>query len=110
MLAGHAVFSWAMISNQFFSTMVRIQDDRNHSVTSAGPYKIVRHPGYVGFIIQTISTPFILGSIWGIIPAGALCVLFFIRTAYEDTTLRKELNGYREYADKVRYRLIPGVW
>lgn len=110
MLAGHAVFSWAMISNRFFSTVVRIQDDRNQSVASAGPYKIVRHPGYMGFILQTISTPLILGSTWGLIPAGVLCVLFLIRTACEDTTLRMELDGYREYADEVRYKLIPGVW
>lgn len=110
LITGHAVFTWGMISNRFFSTMVRIQDDRDHMVATAGPYRIIRHPGYVGFILQTVAVPFILGSNWGLIPAGMVCILFIIRTAYEDATLQKELNGYREYADKVRYRLIPGIW
>lgn len=110
LIIGHAIFTWGMASNPFFSTMVRIQDDRDHTVATAGPYRIVRHPGYVGFILQTISVPFILGSTWGLIPAGIVSVLFVIRTAYEDDTLQKELNGYQEYAGKIRYRLIPGIW
>jgi protein-S-isoprenylcysteine O-methyltransferase Ste14 len=110
LITGNAVFTWAMASNNFFSTVVRIQNDRNHAVATTGPYKIVRHPGYVGFILQTAATPLILGTIWGLIPAGIVCVLFVIRTAFEDTALQEELIGYHDYTKKTRYRLIPGVW
>lgn len=110
MVTGNLLFTWAMVSNQFFSTMVRIQDDRNHGVATAGPYKTVRHPGYTGFILQTLSIPLVLGTLWSLIPAGLMGILFVIRTNYEDFTLQKELNGYREYAEQVRYRLIPGIW
>ncbi len=110
LILGNAIFTWAMVSNHFFSTMVRIQDDRNHAVATTGPYKIVRHPGYIGFILQTLSIPLLLGTFWTLVPAGVTAVLFIIRTALEDSVLKKELNGYLEYADKVHYRLIPGVW
>jgi protein-S-isoprenylcysteine O-methyltransferase Ste14 len=110
MLLGHAFFSWSMISNHFFSTAVRIQVDRSHQVATSGPYKYVRHPGYVGFIILNLATPLILGSLWALIPGAILTILFLIRTALEDKTLRNELEGYNEYAQKVPYRLIPGIW
>jgi protein-S-isoprenylcysteine O-methyltransferase Ste14 len=110
MITGNAIFTWAMVSNQFFSTLVRIQDERNHTVATAGPYQIVRHPGYAGFILQTMSTPLLLGTLWALIPAGVVSVLFIIRTVSEDSVLKKELNGYRDYTNKVRYRLIPGIW
>jgi protein-S-isoprenylcysteine O-methyltransferase Ste14 len=110
MLLGHAFFSWSMISNHFFSTAVRLQFDRSHQVATSGPYKYVRHPGYVGFIILNLATPLILGSLWALIPGAILTILFLIRTALEDKTLRNELEGYKEYAQKVPYRLIPGIW
>ena len=110
MLLGHAFFSWSMISNHFFSTAVRLQFDRSHQVATSGPYKYVRHPGYVGFIILNLATPLILGSLWALIPGAIITILFIIRTALEDSTLRNELEGYKEYAQKVPYRLIPGVW
>lgn len=110
MLLGHAFFSWSMISNHFFSTAVRLQFDRSHQVATRGPYKYVRHPGYVGFMILNLSTPLILGSLWALIPGTILTILFLIRTALEDKTLQNELEGYKEYAQKVTYRLIPGVW
>jgi protein-S-isoprenylcysteine O-methyltransferase Ste14 len=107
---GYALFAWGMASNKFFSTVVRIQDDRGHSVASAGPYQYVRHPGYVGWIIMSIATPLMLGSLWALSP-GALSALFMVfRTALEDKTLQAELAGYKDYAARVRYRLLPGLW
>ncbi|HEX3047434.1 MAG TPA: isoprenylcysteine carboxylmethyltransferase family protein [Bacillota bacterium] len=107
---GCAIFTWSMISNRFFSTEVRIQAERNHTVATAGPYKIVRHPGYVGFILQYLSIPLMLGGLWGLIPAGIIAILFIIRTSREDATLQNELTGYREYACKVKFRILPGIW
>jgi protein-S-isoprenylcysteine O-methyltransferase Ste14 len=109
-MLGSLIFTWSMVSNRFFSTQVRIQEERNHTVATAGPYQIVRHPGYVGFILQYLSIPLILGGIWGLIPAGIMAILFIIRTALEDATLQKELAGYREYTAKVKFRLLPGIW
>jgi len=110
MILGNAFFTWAMISNHYFSTAVRIQIDRSHQVATGGPYNYIRHPGYVGFIIINLATPLVLGSLWALIPGAIMAVLFIIRTALEDSTLQKELEGYKEYAEKVKYRLIPGIW
>lgn len=107
---GNAVFTWAMRSNRYFSTMVRIQEDRGHSVATGGPYRVVRHPGYAGYILISLATPLILGSAWGLLPGGAVVVLFLVRTALEDRTLQKELAGYADYVRAVRYRLVPYVW
>ena len=101
---------WAMISNAYFSTAVRIQDDRGHQVCSTGPYQFVRHPGYFGFFFQALSVPILLGSLWALVFAIPTGVLMIIRTSREDRMLQEELAGYKEYAQKVRYRLIPGVW
>lgn len=100
----------AMLSNPYFELTVRIQEDRNHKVITTGAYKIVRHPGYAGEIINLIATPLILGSIWGFIPIGIIIIIFIIRTALEDRTLRNELPGYEQYAKKTRYRLFPYIW
>ena len=107
---GNALFTWAMSANKFFSTSVRIQTDREHRVAESGPYARVRHPGYTGYILFTIATPMILGSLWALIPAGVTLVLFVIRTILEDRTLQNELDGYGEYAARVKYRLIPGIY
>jgi protein-S-isoprenylcysteine O-methyltransferase Ste14 len=107
---GEGLFTWAMVSNRFFSTAVRLQMERGHSVASGGPYRYVRHPGYVAFILFTLATPPALGSLWGLVPAGLVALLFVVRTALEDRTLRQELDGYQAYARQVRYRLVPGVW
>ena len=104
------LFTWAMASNKFFSTTVRIQMDRGHAVATAGPYQYVRHPGYVGMILSWIGVAPALGSVWALIPAGVAACLLVVRTALEDRTLQQELDGYREYAGRVRYRLLPGVW
>jgi protein-S-isoprenylcysteine O-methyltransferase Ste14 len=107
---GNALVTWAMATNTYFSTVVRIQEERKHTVVSGGPYGIVRHPGYLGMIVFYLFTPAILGSIRALIPAGLTVILYIIRTALEDRTLKEKLGGYKEYAEKVRYRLIPGVW
>ena len=99
-----------MVSNEFFSGVVRIQMERGHKVASAGPYQYVRHPGYVGITLLTLGTPLMLGSAWAFIPAGATVLLTVFRTALEDATLQRELDGYADYAARVRYRLLPGVW
>jgi protein-S-isoprenylcysteine O-methyltransferase Ste14 len=101
---------WAMSANAYLSTMVRIQDDRGQQVVTTGPYRYVRHPMYVGTIFFGLCIPLFLGSWWAFIPCGLIVVIFIIRTALEDRTLQEELPGYAEYAQRVRYRLLPGVW
>jgi len=107
---GNAFALWSMATNAYFSTHVRIQDDRGHKVCASGPYRYMRHPGYLGMVTYASVTPFILGSIWALVPTGVVVVLFVVRTVFEDRTLKNKLEGYKEYADKVKYRLIPGVW
>jgi protein-S-isoprenylcysteine O-methyltransferase Ste14 len=109
-ILGSALFTWAMVSNKFFSTEVRIQLDRDHKVETEGPYRYVRHPGYVGYIIFTLAVPLIFSSWWGLLLAGFGAILIIIRTALEDATLIRELAGYKDFAKKVRYRLITGIW
>jgi protein-S-isoprenylcysteine O-methyltransferase Ste14 len=109
-LVGSVFINWAMIVNTHFETTVRIQNDRDHKVITAGPYKIVRHPGYVGAILWIVTTPLIIGSVVGLIPAVIACFVLIIRTRLEDKTLHNELNGYVEYAGRVKYRLFPGIW
>ena len=109
-ILGNAFVSWAMIANIYFSTSVRIQYDRGHTVSSGGPYRYIRHPGYLGMIIYLLSTPIILGSFWALVPAIMTVILFIIRTSFEDNTLKNKLEGYKGYAERVKYRLISGVW
>jgi protein-S-isoprenylcysteine O-methyltransferase Ste14 len=107
---GFALLIWSMAANAYFATIVRIQEERGHTVCDTGPYRYVRHPGYVGGIIQALAVPFVLGSLWALIP-GAVAVLgMVLRTTMEDRTLQVELDGYREYTRRTRYRLLPGVW
>ena len=107
---GGALFSWAMVSNAYFSTVVRIQEERGHTVCTTGPYRFVRHPGYVGAIIQSLTLPLMLGSLWALIPGVLAALLIVTRTALEDRMLQAELDAYKGYAQRVRYRLLPGVW
>jgi protein-S-isoprenylcysteine O-methyltransferase Ste14 len=108
--AGMGLTSWAMITNAYFSTAARIQTDRGQQVCRIGPYHFMRHPGYVGFIISALGMPILLGSLWALIPAIMAGAMMVIRTALEDRMLQKELPGYKEYAEEVKYRVIPGVW
>ena len=107
---GYGFAFWAVLSNPFFATFVRIQDDRDHSVVSSGAYALVRHPGYAGALLAHLALPFALGSIWAVVPAVVGTVFFVARTSREDRTLRDHLVGYREYQARVRWRLVPGVW
>ncbi|MEJ2251678.1 MAG: isoprenylcysteine carboxylmethyltransferase family protein, partial [Candidatus Lokiarchaeota archaeon] len=100
----------AMLSNPYFELNIRIQEDRNQKVISTGPYKFIRHPGYVSETIMLFTAPLILGSFWGFVPNIVLIIIFIIRTAIEDRMLRKELSGYADYAKKTKYRLIPYIW
>lgn len=107
---GFALFLWAMACNAFFSEGVRIQEERGHVVASGGPYRLVRHPGYVGVILGQLGTPFLLGSAWALVPSLTLAALVVVRTSLEDRTLLNELPGYAEYTKQTRFRLLPGVW
>jgi protein-S-isoprenylcysteine O-methyltransferase Ste14 len=107
---GYALGTWAMATNAFFSTVVRIQEDRGHAVASGGPYRYVRHPAYAGIFAFELATPIMLGSWWALVPGGLAALLTLVRTALEDKTLQTELPGYAEYAQQTRYRLLPGVW
>jgi protein-S-isoprenylcysteine O-methyltransferase Ste14 len=109
-LLGTALLTWSMGVNPFFEKTVRIQSERGHRVIDAGPYRFVRHPGYIGFLGWIVSAPLLLGSLWAFIPSVLSAVGLVIRTALEDRTLREELPGYAEYAGRVRFRLIPGIW
>jgi protein-S-isoprenylcysteine O-methyltransferase Ste14 len=105
-----ALIAWTMSVNKFAESSVRIQEERGHSVVSSGPYRVVRHPMYVGAILMYVATPLILGSLWALAITALMTALFLWRTAMEDQTLRRELAGYEEYASRTTYRLIPGVW
>lgn len=109
-MLGYALVIWATAANAFFSQIVRIQKERGHTVATGGPYRFVRHPGYVGTILFELATPVMLGSWWALIPGGLSALLIVVRTVLEDKTLLEELDGYKEYAGRVRYRLLPGVW
>lgn len=107
---GYLISVWAMAVNKFYSRFVRIQKDRGHTVVSTGPYRYVRHPGYIGQIIFSLATPLALGSLWALIAGGLFGLLLVVRTALEDRTLLEELDGYKDYTQGVRYRLLPGIW
>jgi protein-S-isoprenylcysteine O-methyltransferase Ste14 len=107
---GYGFSSWALIENRFFSGTVRIQTERGHHVVSTGPYRIMRHPGYAGGLFGYVFIPLLLDSLWAFIPAILLVIVMVTRTALEDKTLQAELPGYKEYAQKTRYRLLPGIW
>ena len=102
--------AWAMWTNKFFSRVVRIQTDRGQYVVQEGPYRFVRHPGYLACSFALFSMALVLGSLWALVPAGVSVVLFVARTYLEDITLQKELPGYADYAKKVNYRLLPYIW
>jgi len=110
MVLGYIVSTWAMAVNRYYSAVVRIQKDRDQTVVSDGPYRFVRHPSYATGIVASLMIPILLGSLWALIPCGLVVLLTIIRTALEDRTLLEELDGYKEYAARVRYRLLPGIW
>lgn len=107
---GYGLSTWAMVENAYFSMIVRVQSDRGQRVCSTGPYRFVRHPGYLGTILFELLVPIVLGSWWALIPGAITAVLTIVRTALEDKTLQEELPGYQDYTGETRYRLIPWVW
>jgi len=107
---GYAFAAWALAENRFFSSLVRIQVDRGHMVCDTGPYRFVRHPGYAGNLLALPGIVLALNSMWTLIPAAVALIITVIRTALEDRTLHEELPGYRDYALRIRYRLIPGIY
>lgn len=110
LLLSLALQSWSMCANKFFSSVVRIQGDRGHSVCTRGPYAWVRHPGYVGFAVQGIAESVLLQSSWGMGCALFLVVMLAIRTVLEDAFLRTHLPGYAAYSQRVRCRWVPLLW
>lgn len=107
---GSALTAWAMASNRFFYGFLRIAQDKGHAVCAGGPYRYVRHPGYLGAILFDLATPLILGSAWALVPAALTAGAVLARTALEDRALQARLGGYREYTEQVRHRLLPAVW
>jgi protein-S-isoprenylcysteine O-methyltransferase Ste14 len=107
---GQLLFLVAQKQNRFFSSTVRIQTDREHTVCETGLYRIVRHPAYLGSIIQSIGFPLLFGSLWSIIPVVVMILVLVTRTNLEDRTLKNELKGYPEYSMKTPYKIIPYVW
>jgi protein-S-isoprenylcysteine O-methyltransferase Ste14 len=107
---GFALFSWSMVANAHFATVVRIGQEGEHAVCDRGPYRFVRHPGYAGAVLQALGLPLILGSWWALMAGAAAVLLLVARTALEDRALHQDLPGYEAYAERVRSRLLPGVW
>ncbi|OAI46562.1 hypothetical protein AYO44_11240 [Planctomycetaceae bacterium SCGC AG-212-F19] len=109
-LVGTGIVPWAQAVNKFFEPTVRIQGHRGQQVIDSGPYAVVRHPGYVGGVLFSLGIALALGSLWALIPAGVSSLVLVLRTKWEDDMLQEKLSGYKEYAQRVRFRLIPGVW
>jgi protein-S-isoprenylcysteine O-methyltransferase Ste14 len=101
---------WALKVNPFYSSVVRIQSEREHHLITAGPYKAVRHPGYLSGILNMVSSGLALGSWLSLAPIAVGLGLYPRRILIEERVLLQELTGYREYAQRVRYRLVPGLW
>lgn len=110
LLGGIGVTAWAQAVNPFFEPGVRIQSERHQRVIDSGPYGIVRHPGYSAAVAMFLGISLALGSWWGLVPAAIASLLLMVRTVFEDRLLQNRLPGYREYAGRVRARLVPGIW
>jgi len=105
---GLGLASWVMITNPYVWSEVPIQ--RGQTVYSAGPYRFVRHPAYAGLILQALAVPILLGSLWALVPGITAAVCIIVATSSEDRVLQANLPGYQDYAQKVRFRLVPGIW
>jgi len=109
-ILGWGLHLWAMRVNRYFAQVVRIQNDRGQTVIAGGPYRWARHPGYAGGVLVSVAGPLMLGSVWATLAGVVGAILLIIRTALEDKVLLEELTGYQDYAKRVRWRLIPGIW
>ncbi len=101
---------YALAVNPYFECTVRVQNDRNQVVICSGPYRYVRHPGYLALIMSLVSVPLILRSCYAALPYGGVVLMVLVMTALEDLTLQRELAGYQDYASKTRFRLLPHIW
>jgi protein-S-isoprenylcysteine O-methyltransferase Ste14 len=101
---------WVFHENSFAAPVVRVQAERHHHVVSTGPYALVRHPMYGSVMLFFVGAPLLLGSWWGVATAPVFAVLFAIRVRIEERALIAGLPDYADYAARVRYRLVPGVW
>jgi protein-S-isoprenylcysteine O-methyltransferase Ste14 len=108
--SGFIISAWAMGTNPHFEGTVRIQTDVDHRVFEGGPYRHVRHPGYLGLALWALGTPLLLQSARSIAAALAASAWIVLRTALEDATLKRELPGYEGYSRRTRFRLVPGIW
>lgn len=108
--AGYGLVLWSMLVNSWFSTVLRLQPERGHAVVSDGPYRHLRHPGYLGAILFELGTPLVLGSRWALLPVAVGVLAMALRTRLEDRVLLRELPGYADYAARTRWRLLPGLW
>ena len=110
LLASLSLVYWAMFANQFFSTVVRLQEDRGQYVITTGPYRFVRHPGYLSVIGTWIGFSVMVGSWIALLSTTIPSAVMIVRTLREDRFLQEQLTGYKEYCRKVRWRLMPYVW
>ena len=108
--AGIAFGAWPQAVNRFFEPGVRLQREREQTVITTGPYALVRHPGYLAALLTFAGIPLALASWWALLPAGWASAVLIVRTRWEDALLHAELQGYADYAARVRYRLVPGLW
>jgi protein-S-isoprenylcysteine O-methyltransferase Ste14 len=107
-LTGYLITFWVLTVNSFLSRVVEV--DAQQTVVTTGPYAIVRHPMYFGVALLYIASPLALGSYWAVLPALMIIPLLAARIHNEEEVLLRELAGYAEYRQKVKYRLLPGVW
>jgi len=110
MIIAVTLFSLVLRENAYLSRVIEIQEERGHKVITTGPYRIVRHPMYVAVIVLYISHCIALGSLFALIPCAVIIITIILRTIREDKMLHEQLEGYKEYAQKTRYKLIPGIW
>jgi protein-S-isoprenylcysteine O-methyltransferase Ste14 len=105
---GLGIAMLAVIQNGYAAANVKVEGSQ--AVVSTGMYGLVRHPMYVGNVVLMVGTPLALGSYWGLIVVLPGLLVLAIRIKDEEALLKGELAGYREYTQRVRYRLVPYVW
>lgn len=110
LMAGQLLFALAKRENAFFSATVRVQKERGHAVCTTGPYRVVRHPGYLGMLLTSLAFPLVIGSCWAYLPTLLGVAVLLVRMYLEDSLLLRELDGYADYAATTRWRIVPLVF